>query len=155
MPAMTTQAPPHHHGRATRLPAHEQPTDAIEPGTDEPIVDSLPLLDHRSRSRAISPRLAPRGRYLALQDGEETRLIRLESTITHVGRGLTSDLRFEHQHVSRTHALIVRHGRVVRVLDNRSTAGTYVNGRRVVATNIQNGDVIRIGPIVMQYLEVK
>ena len=152
---MTTQAPPHHLGRATRLPAHEQPTDAIEPGTDEPIVDSLPLLDHRSRSRAINPRLAPRGRYLALQDGEETRLIRLESTITHVGRGLTSDLRFEHQHVSRTHALVVRHGRVVRVLDNRSTAGTYVNGRRVVATNIQDGDVIRVGPIVMQYMEIK
>jgi hypothetical protein len=152
---MTTQAPPHHLGRATRLPAHEQPTDAIEPGIDEPIVDSLPLLDHRSRSHAISPRLAPRGRYLALQDGKDTRLIRLESTITHLGRGLTSDLRFEHQHVSRTHALVVRHGRVVRVLDNRSTAGTYVNGRRVVATNIQNGDVIRIGPIVMQYMEIK
>jgi len=152
---MTTQAPPHHPGRATRLPAHEQPTVAIEPGTDEPIVDSLPLLDHRSRSRAIGPRLAPRGRYLALQDGKDIRLIRLESTITHLGRGLTSDLRFEHQHVSRTHALVVRHGRVVRVLDNRSTAGTYVNGRRVVATNIQNGDVIRIGPIVMQYTEIK
>jgi hypothetical protein len=151
---MTTQAPPHHLGRATRLPAHEQPTDAIEPGIDEPIVDSLPLLDHRSRSRAISPRLAPRGRYLALQDGKDTRLIRLQSTITHLGRGLTSDLRFEHHHVSRTHALVVRHGRVVRVLDNRSTAGTYVNGRRVVATNIQNGDVIRIGPIVMQYTEI-
>jgi pSer/pThr/pTyr-binding forkhead associated (FHA) protein len=151
---MTTQAPPHHLDQATGLPAHEQPTATIEPGSDEPIVDSLPLLDHRSRSRAISPRLAARGRYLALQDGKDTRLIRMESSITHLGRGLTSDLRFEHKHVSRTHALVVRHGRVVRVLDNRSTAGTYVNGRRVVATNIQNGDVIRIGPVVMQYVEV-
>jgi pSer/pThr/pTyr-binding forkhead associated (FHA) protein len=152
---MTTQAPPHHLDQATKVPAHELPTAAIEPGADEAIVDSLPLLDHRSRSRAISPRLAARGRYLALQDGKDTRLIRLESNITHLGRGLTSDLRFEHQHVSRTHALVVRHGRVVRVLDNRSTAGTYVNGRRVVATNIQNGDVIRVGPVVMQYVEIK
>ena len=56
--------------------------------------------------------------------------------------------------MSRTHALVVRHGRVVRVLDNRSTAGTYVNGRRVVATNIQNGDVIQMGPIVLQYVEI-
>jgi hypothetical protein len=155
MPAMTTQAPPQHLDQATKLPAHEQLTAAIEPGYDEPIVDSLPLLDHRSRSRAISPRLAPRGRYLALQDGDDTRLIRLESSITHLGRGLTSDLRFEHQLVSRTHALVVRHGRVVRVLDNRSTAGTYVNGRRVIATNIENGDVIRVGPVVMQYMEIK
>ena len=151
---MTTQAPPHHLDQATGLPAHEQPTAAIDPGSDEAIVDSLPLLDHRSRSRAISPRLAPRGRYLALQDGDDTWLIRLETNITHLGRGLTSDLRFEHQHVSRTHALVVRHGRVVRVLDNRSTAGTYVNGRRVIATNIQDGDVIRVGPVVMQYMEI-
>jgi hypothetical protein len=154
MPVMTTQAPPQHLDKATRLPAHEQATAEIEPSTDEAIVDSLPLLDHRSRSRAVTPRLAARGRYLALQDGKDTRLIRLESTITHLGRGLTSDLRFEHQLVSRTHALIVRHGRVVRVLDNRSTAGTYVNGRRVVATNIQDGDVIRLGPVVMQYVEI-
>jgi pSer/pThr/pTyr-binding forkhead associated (FHA) protein len=154
MPAMTTQAPPQHLDQATKLAAHAQPTAAIKSGTDEAIVDSLPLLDHRSRSRAISPRLAARGRYLALQHGKDTRLIRLESTITHLGRGLTSDLRFEHSHVSRTHALVVRHGRVVRVLDNRSAAGTYVNGRRVVATNIQNGDVIRIGPVVMQYVEI-
>jgi hypothetical protein len=154
MPVMTTHAPPQHLDRATRLPAHEQATAEIEPGTDEAIVDSLPLLDHRSRSRSVTPRLAARGRYLALQDGKDTWLIRLESTITHLGRGLTSDLRFEHQLVSRTHALIVRHGRVVRVLDNRSTAGTYVNGRRVVATNIQDGDVIRLGPVVMQYVEI-
>src|SRR5690349_20682422 len=154
MRAMTTQAPPHHLDQATKLPPHEESTAAIEPGTGEAIVDALVLLDHRSRSRAISPRLAARGRYLALQHGEDTRLVRLETNITHLGRGLTSDLRFEHQHVSRTHALVVRHGRIVRVLDNRSTAGTYVNGRRVVATNIQNGDVIRIGPIVMQYVEI-
>jgi len=155
MPRMTTQAPPQHLDQATELPAHEQPTAMIEPGDDEPILDALPLLDNRSRSRAISPRLAARGRYLALAQGKDTRLIRLESGITHLGRGLTSDLRFEHQHVSRTHALVVRHGRVVRVLDNRSTAGTYVNGRRVIATNIQNGDVIRIGPVVMQYVEIR
>ena len=155
MPPMTTQAPPQHLDQASELPAHEQPTAMIEPGDDEPILDALPLLDNRSRSRAISPRLAARGRYLALQHGKDTRLIRLESSITHLGRGLTSDLRFEHQHVSRTHALVVRHGRVVRVLDNRSTAGTYVNGRRVIATNIQNGDVIRIGPVVMQYVEIR
>jgi pSer/pThr/pTyr-binding forkhead associated (FHA) protein len=155
MPPMTTQAPPHDLDQTTTLPAHEQPTAALAPATDEAIIDALPLLDHRSRSRAISPRLAARGRYLALQDGKDTRLIRLETNITHLGRGLTSDLRFEHPHVSRTHALVVRHGRVVRVLDNRSTAGTYVNGRRVVATNIQNGDVIRVGPVVMQYVEIR
>jgi hypothetical protein len=136
------------------LPAHEHPTARLEAGTDDATRDSLPLLDHRARARAISARLAPRGRYLALGSGEEAKLVRLESNITHLGRGLTADLRFEDQRVSRTHAIIVRHGRFSRVLDNRSTAGTYVNGRRVVAGSLENGDVIRIGPVVMQYVEI-
>jgi FHA domain len=152
---MTTQAPPQHLDRTATLPAHEQPTVTIEARSDEAIRNSLPLLDHRSRNRAVVPRLASHGSYLAFQNGDDTRLIKLDSNITHLGRGLTSDLRFEHQQVSRTHALVVRHGRFVRVLDNRSTGGTYVNGRRVFATNIQNGDVIRIGPVVMQYIEVQ
>ena len=84
---MTTQAPPHQLDQATGLPAHEQPTALIEPGTDEPIVDSLPLLDHRSRSRAISPRLAPRGRYLALADGEDTRLITPRDRTSRISAG--------------------------------------------------------------------
>ncbi len=151
---MTTHAPSHRSDQATTLPANEQPTARLEAGAEETILDSLALLDHRARARAISPRLAPRGRYLALQDGEATKLIALESNITHLGRGLTSDLRFEDRRISRTHAIIVRHGRFSRVLDNRSTGGTYVNGRRVVAGNIQNGDVIRLGPVVVQYVEI-
>jgi FHA domain len=151
---MTAQAPPQLSDQATMLPAHEHPTARLQASSDEAIRDSLPLLDHRARSRAIPPGLAPRGRYLALRDGAQTRLIRLDSNITHIGRGLTADLRFEDQRVSRTHAIIVRHGRFSRVLDNRSTGGTYVNGRRVVAGHLENGDVIEVGPVVMQYVEV-
>jgi FHA domain len=151
---MTTHAPAPLSDQAATLPAHEQLTAPLEAGPDEVILDSLALLDHRARARAIFARLAPGGRYLAFRHGEETKLIRLEPKITHLGRGLTADLRFEDQRVSRTHAIIVRHGRFTRVLDNRSTGGTYVNGRRVVAGNIQNGDVIRMGPVVMQYVEI-
>jgi hypothetical protein len=136
------------------LPAHEHPTASLRTGDQEAILDSLPLLDHRARARAITPGLASRGRYVALQDGDETRLVALCPQITHIGRGLTADLRFEDQRVSRTHAIIVRHGRFCRVLDNRSTGGTFVNGRRVVASTIRDGDVIRVGPVVMQYTEI-
>jgi len=68
---------------------------------------------------------------------------------------LNADLRFEDQRVSRTHAILVRHGRTIRLLDNRSAHGTFLNGRRVIAANIQNGDVIRFGPVVVQYVEVR
>lgn len=118
------------------------------------IVDALPLLDHRTRMRAISAELAPRGHYLELQAGTERKYIPLQRQITHIGRGFTADVRFEQMHVSVSHAILVRHGRFMRVLDNRSKNGTLVNGRRIMAANLQDGDVLRIGPIVMRYVEI-
>jgi hypothetical protein len=150
---MTTHAPLQPIEQAA-IPAHEDSTAQLAPSGTEPIIDSLPLLDHRTRSHAISERLAPRGHYLAVQDGEHTLLVPLGSKITHLGRGLGSDVRVEEQRVSRSHAIIVRHGRYARVLDNRSSNGTFVNGRRVIATNVGNGDVILLGPVAMQYVEV-
>jgi pSer/pThr/pTyr-binding forkhead associated (FHA) protein len=78
----------------------------------------------------------------------------LDRQITHLGRGFTADLRIEQSHVSVSHAILVRHGRFVRVLDNRSKNGTFVNGRRIVATNLQDGDILRLGPIAMRYVAI-
>ncbi len=140
--------------REATAPEREAPTARL-PATDPELVRaSYALLDHRARRRAVPRGLAPAGTYLGLEDGTETHLIRLEATITHVGRSVACDVRFEDQRVSRDHAIIVRHGRHARVLDNRSMNGTFVNGYRIVATNLRDGDVIRVGPVVMQYVEV-
>jgi pSer/pThr/pTyr-binding forkhead associated (FHA) protein len=117
-------------------------------------VNPLALLDHRTRSRVVPRRLARRGPHLVLDDGSQRRYIALEGKLTHIGRGVSSDIRIEDQAVSQSHAIIVRHGRYARVLDNRSATGTYLNGRRVVATNLHSGDVICIGSVVMQYIEI-
>ena len=150
---MTTQAPRKPSG-LTVAPPHEQITAPLESPVTDAIVDSLTLLDHRTRHRVISRHLAPFGHYLAFaQDGEEW-LLAIEAKVTHIGRGLTSHVRIEEQRVSRSHAILVRHGHHTRLLDNRSANGTFVNGRRIVATNIADGDVIAIGPVVMTYLQV-
>lgn len=139
----------------TVAPPHEQITAPLESPATKPILDALPLLDHRTSQRAIRRRLAPFGHYLAFeQDGEEEWLVPIEANVTHIGRGLTSHVRIEEQRVSRSHAILVRHGHTTRLLDNRSANGTFVNGRRIVATNIADGDVIRLGPVVMTYLQV-
>jgi FHA domain len=158
---MTTQAPPNHtqqsgapeRGETTFLPP-KQETAPLEAGPIAPILDSLPLLEHRTRSRAISRRLAPFGHYLAFGDNGTDWLVPLDAKVTHIGRGLTSDVRVEEQRVSRSHAILVRHGHHTRLLDNRSANGTFVNGRQIIATNIADGDVIRIGPVVMTYVQV-
>ena len=150
---MTTQAPLQT-PEPTVVQTREQDTAPLEAGATAPILESLALLDHRTRSRAISPRLAPFGHYLAFADGGSEWLIPLDAKVTHIGRGLPSHVRIEEQRVSRSHAILVRHGHHTRLLDNRSANGTFVNGRQIIATNIADGDVIRIGPVVMTYLQV-
>jgi hypothetical protein len=150
---MTTQAPldiP----ESALSPAAEQETAPLEASSTEPVLDSFPLLDHRTRGRAISRRLAPFGHYLAFADDGTEWLVPLDAKVTHIGRGLTSDVRIEEQRVSRSHAILVRHGHGTRLLDNRSANGTFVNGRPIIAVNITHGDVIRIGPVAMTYLQV-
>ena len=157
---MTTHTPPKPAlqprpiGPAAPAPGPERPTGPLEPAATRDAVDALPLLDHSARRRTISPTLAPRGHYLALEDGRETRLLRLEESITHVGRGTEATIRVDEHRVSRSHAVLVRHGRHFRVLDNRSANGTFVNGRAITATNLENGDLILFGPVAMQYLVV-
>src|SRR5579864_7579578 len=129
-------------------------TEPLEPVGAELELDALPLLDHRLRSRTIAPELALRGFYLALQDGDETRLLRLDQDITHLGRGAGAEIRFDDHRISRDHAILVRHGRHFRLLDNRSANGTYVNGRLVIATNLADGDAIELGPVRLGFVEV-
>jgi Inner membrane component of T3SS, cytoplasmic domain len=120
-----------------------------------PRPDAFAVLDHRARSLAVPRRTALPGHYIAFADaaGDE-RLIPLEDSILHVGRATSAELRLEDAHVSRRHAIIVRHGRHVRVLDDRSATGTFVNGTRVIATDVRSGDVIRLGPVSFSYLEI-
>jgi len=129
----------------------EQPTQAL---ASQETIDALPLLDARLAARTIAPHLALRGHYLALADGSSTRLLRVERDITHLGRAAGAEVRFEDHRVSRDHAILVRHGHRLRLLDNRSANGTFVNGRRIVATNVVGGDVIDLGPVRLQLVEV-
>jgi FHA domain len=153
---MTTRAPliQSQPSESIAPPQPEQETAPLEAGASEPILESFVLLDHRTRSRAVTKRLARRGHYVAFSDNGIERLVPLDAKVTHIGRGLASDVRIEEHRVSRSHAIIVCHGHRTRLLDNRSANGTFVNGRRIVATNIESGDVIRVGSVVMTYIQM-
>jgi FHA domain len=118
------------------------------------VVDSFALLDHRTREHAIPAAGAPPGRYLSFEHGAVTMLIALVRPITHIGRGLVADVRLEDSHVSRRHAILAVRGDGARVLDDRSSNGTYVNGRAVTVAPLSDGDVLRFGRAVFRYTEV-
>jgi pSer/pThr/pTyr-binding forkhead associated (FHA) protein len=63
-------------------------------------------------------------------------------------------VRFDDPTVSRRHALIVRQPDGVRVLDDRSLNGVFVNGERVEWRALRDGDEIVVGRYHLQYLHL-
>lgn len=109
------------------------------PGESEAEAERSAFAD-LARSELPSP-----GRYLAYTDNDELKLVPLEEGQLRIGRGLTADVRFEDQTVSRTHAIVVVAADEVRVLDDRSLNGVLVNGDRVEIQPLTDGDEITIG----------
>ena len=89
--------------------------------------------------------LAEAGEYLCFEDGDEVVVVPLTREWTRIGRSLAADVRFDDPTVSRRHALIVRGPDGVRVLDDRSLNGVFVNGQRVEWSPLAHGDEIRVG----------
>src|SRR4051795_5396986 len=94
------------------------------------------------------------GQYLAYEDAGRTRVVPLEKEWTRVGRSLAADVRFDDPTVSRRHALIVRGPDGVRVLDDRSLNGVFVNGERVEWRALKDGDEILVGRHALRFLDV-
>lgn len=123
-------------------------------------VDAVSRLDERVRREAVpagdtrppTP-LAP-GRYLELRGAGEALLVRLDREVTRIGRGLAADVRLDDNSVSRRHALLVCDVSGARILDDRSSNGTLLNGARVDQAALKSGDVLVLGRVTLRYLEV-
>jgi hypothetical protein len=101
---------------------------------------------------AAREQLPVSGEFLAWLDGDTVRIVGLEREWTRIGRSLAADVRFDDPTVSRRHALIVRQPDGVRVLDDRSLNGVFVNGERVEWRALQDGDEITVGRYRLQFL---
>jgi pSer/pThr/pTyr-binding forkhead associated (FHA) protein len=156
---MTTQARSSHRAAqlwSVRARVADRDTRQLSSAHPAP-VNAYSLLDHRTRESSMAQDVAPPGRYLALEDDDRRRLIALTRPITHIGRGLIADVRLEDPHVSRRHAIIAIRGDgpgAVRLLDDRSSGGTFVNGVEVTVAELHDGDIVRVGRVTFRYTEV-
>ena len=97
--------------------------------------------------------LAGPGKYLAFEEGGRRIVVPVAREWTRIGRSLAADVRFDDATVSRRHALIVSRPDGVRVLDDRSLNGVYVNGERVEWSPLRDGDEIVVGRHSLWFLE--
>ena len=72
---------------------------------------------------------------------------------TRIGRSLTADIRLDDPTVSRRHALVCCQEDRVRVLDDRSLNGTFVNGERVEWDDLADGDELIVGRYRLYYVD--
>ena len=99
--------------------------------------------------------LAAPGRYLALRDDDgEIEVFPIAQGWTRIGRSATADIRLDDPSVSRRHALIVSEKpNSLRVLDDRSLNGVFLNGEIVEWGRFSDGDELAIGRFRLFALE--
>jgi pSer/pThr/pTyr-binding forkhead associated (FHA) protein len=122
-----------------------------------PIADT-PVRQQSDESRAWLTRaredLHEAGEYVLYEDGSEVKAVALTREWTRIGRSLAADVRFDDPTVSRRHALVVRQADGVRVLDDRSLNGVFVNGERVEWRALHDGDEIVVGRYRLTFVSV-
>ncbi|MHC4662779.1 MAG: HD domain-containing phosphohydrolase [Planctomycetota bacterium] len=71
-----------------------------------------------------------------------------------IGRDISSDIQLFDMGVSRTHLMVeCASGGDVTLTDLNSSNGSYVNGRRIIKSNINYGDIIQVGGAQLRFLE--
>jgi pSer/pThr/pTyr-binding forkhead associated (FHA) protein len=119
----------------------------------EPLLQA-PAPDLEARVATAREHIEQPGDYLCFEESEQLRTVALTREWTRIGRSLAADIRFDDPTVSRRHALIVRHADGVRLLDDRSLNGVFVNGARVDGKTLQDGDEIIVGRYRLTFLSV-
>ncbi|HXB63682.1 MAG TPA: FHA domain-containing protein [Solirubrobacteraceae bacterium] len=135
-------------GDATELSlaGHRQDASVGEAPASEAAASDADWLEH-ARGQIEQP-----GEYLAYEEDGDTVVVALTQEWTRVGRSLVADVRFDDPTVSRRHALLVRQPDGVRVLDDRSLNGVFVNGERVEWRMLRDGDEIVVGRYRLYFL---
>lgn len=94
------------------------------------------------------------GQFLAYAEGSEIKVHAITREWTRIGRSLAADIRFDDPTVSRRHALVVRRPDGVRVLDDRSLNGVFVNEERVAWDTLADGDEVVVGRHRMRFIDL-
>jgi len=88
---------------------------------------------------------------LVITRGRGTGLDQAVSTRCMIGRAVASDIVLADASVSRRHAYIALEGEKYVIHDLGSCNGIYVNGRRVAARTLRDGDVLHIGHVELVF----
>ena len=135
--------------RFVRASMFEQPT------TD---IDAIDVELEPGWLEETRDRLADEGRedrFLAFESEDEIEVVRVPDGWTRIGRSASAEIRLDDPTVSRRHAVIVRTpAGELRVLDDRSLNGVFVNGERIEWHPLRDGDELVVGRHRLSFVDV-
>lgn len=106
--------------------------------------DGLPSApDWLEKARKLLP--PDNGVRIAYRDGESLHVLPLTGDCSRIGRSAVAEIRLEDPTVSRRHALLSVESDGLRVYDDRSLNGVYVNGEPVEEALLSDGDELVVG----------
>ena len=118
-------------GTSSNIPVLNEPAAAeVEPELD----DSLPQLIVTINGKTVQKLSVNKPRFM-------------------IGRSEHNDLSIDHEYISRQHAVLVRIGTAIVLLDLKSRNETYVNGKRIDNQVLINNDIISIGDHRIKFLD--
>jgi len=135
-------------------PGEGHDTGSYQADTRRAALVQAPSPEHGAQLTRARGQLKTPGEYLCYEEAGELRTVALTREWTRIGRSLAADVRFDDPTVSRRHALIVRHADGVRLLDDRSLNGVFVNGARVDGRTLKDGDEIIVGRYRLSFISV-
>jgi hypothetical protein len=120
--------------------------------TEIAVAETVSTPEWLDLARAMLPK---DGRYLVCRkDDGEIQVFPIERGWTRIGRSANADIRLDDPSVSRRHALIVSElPDSLRVLDDRSLNGVFLNGEIVDWGRLADGDELAIGRFHLIALE--
>jgi predicted nucleic acid-binding Zn-ribbon protein len=130
--------------RASLFSAERMTTDRWNEHSSNALAEPADAENERLLAEARAQIEEP-GEYLCYEEHGELQTVALTREWTRIGRSLAADVRLDDPTVSRRHALVVRHPDGVRLLDDRSLNGVFVNDVRVESKTLEDGDEIIIG----------
>jgi len=122
--------------------------------SQQAVIELTPEVEDRSWLEDLRASLEEPGQYVAYRSDDEVVAYPLQREWTRIGRSLAADIRYDDPTVSRRHALIVRQPDGLRVLDDRSLNGVFVNGERVEWSTLADGDEVVIGRHHLHFIDV-
>jgi len=120
---------------------------------EEPDTSTLHSDEDPGWLAAVRDSIGDSGQYLVLRDGDRVSVKPVTQEWIRIGRSLAADLRLDDPTVSRRHALLCRQADRVRVLDDRSLNGLFLNGERVEWHDLADGDELIVGRFRLYFLD--